>query len=843
MSRRHFLALTTVAAGATTLAGCATFQRDPANALAAERCSLDGAWEVAPVDKDDWLPATVPGCVHTDLLAAGRIPDPFYRDNEASLQWIGQSDWRYRRTFQVPAGVRQRDRVLLRCEGLDTLATLKLNGHVLGSTDNMFRGWEFDVKPLLTDGANEIEITFASPYPVMARRNAEQPLYEWIGSHEPKGRAWVRKEPCSFGWDWGAVLPSCGIWRPIEILGYDEGRLHSFLALQDHSQPGRVGLEVAVEAELVRPVSASARVTLQHAGRLVAKATIPCPGGQGRAALEIKNPQLWWPAGMGRQPLYEVTVELLNPDGQVLGRMTKRIGLRRLELLPPEGALPLRFAVNGVPFFAKGANLIPTDVFVTRVTPERLRRYVADAVAVNMNSLRFWGGGYYEEDALFDACDELGVCVWLDFKFACSAYPAFDDAFLANVRQEARDNLLRLRHHACIAVWCGNNEIGLMTKEKWSDQSMGQADYDKLFKDLLGAEVKALAPQANYVSGSPDCGDVHFWKVWHGGEQFEIYRTLDGFMSEFGFQSFPHPRTIRAFTTEADRVTVLSPVMKWHQRSNNDGNEKIVAMIPNYFKAPKDFESTVWLSQILQGYGIKMGAEHWRQSMPKSMGCVYWQYNDCWPVVSWSSVDYFGRWKALHFLARRFYAPLLVSGLEHPADASIEIFVTSDQLTDTRGQLVWEVTDPQGTVLLRDALPLDIPARTSRRVHVLSLDREAQRHGPANLLTWLRLEVGGRVVSENLVLLARPKEVALPDPKLSFTVQAAGAEHHVTLRSEHPALWAWLDVEDVDAAFSDNFLHVRPDRPVTVVVRPQHPLDRAGLVRALRIRSLFDLSA
>ncbi len=321
------------------------------------------------------------------------------------------------------------------------------------------------------------------------------------------------------------------------------------------------------------------------------------------------------------------------------------------------------------------------------MTPEKLRHYVADAVAVNMNMLRFWGGGYYEEDALYDACDELGILVWSDCEFACSAYPAFDGAFTENVRQEIRDNVRRLRHHPCIAVWCGNNEVSLMTKPKWSDEGMGKTDYDKLFRRLIGGEIKALAPQALYVPGSPEMGDSHYWEVWHGDKTFEAYRTVNGFISEFGFQSFPEPKTVDSFTTNEDRASLRTPIMEWHQRSSGNGNQKISDMMEHYFQPAKDFGSALWLSQITQGYGVKIGVEFWRLNMPKSMGCLYWQYDDCWPVASWSSVDYSGRWKALHYMARRFYAPVLVSGLENTASQSVAIYVTSDLLNSSRGRL------------------------------------------------------------------------------------------------------------------------------------------------------------
>jgi beta-mannosidase len=582
-----------------------------------------------------------------------------------------------------------------------------------------------------------------------------------------------------------------------------------------------------------------AAIVLSHKGETVAKTTVKLPGGTGRSAIEINNPKLWWPAGMGEAALYDVQVELRDAAGKALDTVSRRIGLRTMKLLEKNDQNSLRFEVNGIPFFSKGANWIPADAFSNRVTPEVLRRYVADAVAVNMNTLRFWGGGFYEDEALFDACDEMGICVWLDFKFACSAYPAFDDAFLESVRLEARDNLRHLRDHPCIAVWCGNNEISLMTKKEWSKESMGQADYDKMFKGLLASQVKELAPQANYVSGSPDCGDTHSWQVWHGGKTFDNFRTMTGFMSEFGFQSFPEPRTVRSFTTEEDRASLVTPILTWHQRSPK-GNEKIRDMINTYFNPPKDWESSIWLSQILQGYGIKLGAEYWRQTMPKSMGCVFWQYNDCWPVVSWSSVDYFGRWKALHYMARRFYSPILVSGLENPQNGTIDVFLTSDQLVPCRGTLSWKATNLAGQVLRSEASDLDIPARQSQKVMTLDLADLTRSHGSSHLLTWLKVVVDGQIASNNLVTFTLPKDLQLGDPKLKASIAEAGKDFRVTLAAEQPALWAWLSLEDCDATYSDNFAHVTADTPAQIIVSPERPLTQAQFAKSLRAQSLFD---
>lgn len=520
------------------------------------------------------MPAKVPGCIHTDLLAAGRIPDPFYRDNEQAIQWVGETNWTYRRTFEVSAADLAHDRVLLRCEGLDTLATVRVNGQELARTDNMFRTWKFDAKPVLKAGTNAIEISFESVLPYVQKCNAERTLFEWSGPHEPKGRAWVRKEPCNFGWDWGPVFITFGIWKNIELVTFDEARLDDVAILQDHSDKKSVKLTVQIAAETTRSSALQAVVTVTQDRKRVAQSMVSLTNGKAVSELMVTDPQLWWPAGMRKQPLYEVRVDLLGSNHEVLDSSVKRIGLRTIELLSADKTHSIRFAVNGVPFFAKGANWIPADPFASRVTPEKLRRYLADAVAVNMNTLRFWGGGYYEEDALYDACDEMGVLVWSDCKFACSSYPAFNDTFMENVRQEIQDNVRRLRHHPSIAVWCGNNEISLMTKPEWSNKSMGKADYDKLFSGLIAGEIKALAPQALYVPGSPEVGDLHFWQVWHGGKSFDAYRTFNGFMSEFGFQSFPEPRTVDSYTTDEDRASLHTPIMEWHQRSSGNGNKK-----------------------------------------------------------------------------------------------------------------------------------------------------------------------------------------------------------------------------------------------------------------------------
>jgi beta-mannosidase len=815
---------------------------------AVSRLVLDGAWEVSAADTQDWIPAQVPGFIHTDLLAAGRIPDPFYRDNESNVQWVSEKAWIYRRSFEVPADFRQHEHVLLHCDGLDTLATIRVNGTEIATTDNMFRTWEFDVKELLHAGSNSIEIQFDPVLVFVQARQEERPLPTWAYP----GAAYVRKIPSNFGWDWGPTLITCGIWRSISLLAFDAARWDDVLILQDHSQSGRVGLKVRVAAGPATPAGLKARVTVRTPdGHDEPVAECPLADGTGTAELTIKSPQLWWPAGMGAQPLYTVQVELLDGTGGELDTTTKRIGLRTLETVQQTDQTTMHFVVNGVPFFAKGGNWIPADTFPNRLTKEVLRRYVADAVAANMNTLRFWGGGYYEDDALFDLCDEMGICVWLDFKFACTTYPSFDAAFLESVRHEARDNIRRLRHHPCIAVWCGNNEIMFFRGgNEWTPKKMSEGDYYKLFRDVLGSEVRALAPQSDYVTGSPDCGDVHFWEVWHGDKPFEAYRTIHGFVSEFGFQAFPAPETVRAFTAPEDRESVYSRVMMYHERSNRMyldvqedgkiGTDRIMNLVTMYFREPKDFESTLWLSQITQAYGIEFGAEGWRREMPKSMGCVYWQYNDTWPGTSWSSVDYFGRWKALQYRARHFYAPVLVSGTADAADGQVDLWITSDRLDASRGRLRWCVTDLAGKEHRAGTQTVDVPARKSFLLQRLELKDLVQQYGAANLLVWIALEIDGRTVSDNLIAFAKPKELDLLDPHLQTTVTGNGKEFTVTVSAAHPALWTWLGVAGADARYSDNFVHIRSGAPARIVVTLEQPMSKDAFTRALEARSLFD---
>ncbi len=819
--------------------------------------SLNGDWELRQAGTDDCYPAKIPGCVHLDLLAADAIEDPFYRDNELSVQWISETDWLYSRTFSLDDTILMHNRLLLRCEGLDTLATITINGQQVATTDNMFRTWEFDVKQYVHSGENIIEIAFQAPLPYVRNKEVTvAPLYAWgVGQHKSNGGGWLRKQPSNFGWDWGPMLTTCGIWRTISLLAINNARLQDVHILQDHQADGGVSLDIQASVEQFSSADMSLHFEVRYEEQTVIQERVPYQAGQ-HIHLNIPNPHLWWPHGMGNQPLYEVVVQLFDQDGTMIDIQRKRIGLRTLRLVcqTDEWGESFEFSANGIPFFAKGANWIPADTFVTRLTEADYRRLIEAARDVHMNMLRVWGGGIYEPDIFYDVCDELGICVWQDFMFACSTYPTYDADFMNSVKAEAQDTIRRIRHHASLALWCGNNELeqGLVANE-WTATTMSWADYELLFDDLLKQLVNELAPQTDYWPGSPhsphvnradfgnpDYGDAHNWQVWHGRQPFEFYRTSQHrFVSEFGFQSFPEPQTVEAYTLPQDR-NITSFIMEHHQRSLI-GNSTIVHYMTDWFRLPTSFDMMLWLSQILQGLAIKYAVEHWRRNMPRTMGALFWQINDCWPVASWSSIDFFGRWKALHYMARRFFAPLLISGVEDIERGTVNVYVSSDAGNDQPAQIIWKLTRLDGTIVSEGNTDLTVMGRKSVCVQTLDFKREIEIEGKRNLLLWLSLCLADKVVSSNLVTFARPKHLELPNPGLKADVRRDEQNFKVTVTAERPSLYTWLTLSELDANFSDNFVHLLPGQALEITISglPEN-ISLATVQDRLMILSLTD---
>ena len=824
-----------------------------------KQLDLCGAWTARKKGAAESIAATVPGCIHTDLLHAGKIEDPYYRDNEGQQMWIGETDWLYSRSFTVEPAFLEMPRILLHCDGLDTLASVSVNGHELGKTDNQFRTWEFDVKPYLQAGENSIEICFDSTIPLITAKQQERHLnLTGVGDHRIDGNNYIRKSQCNYGWDWGPMCATAGIWRPISLLAYETARLGDVHITQDHSTANVVGLHVAVSVEQQKSSDLTVRATIFNEGEQIGQTEASVSDGLAEIDLLVENPKLWWPNGMGEQQLYEVKIELLE-NNAVIDSDSKTIGLRTLLLdrHPDQWGESFQFVVNGKPFFAKGANWIPADTFVTRITPEWYEYLIKSAADAHMNMLRVWGGGIYEDDVFYEFCDRYGICIWQDFMFACSAYPAFDESYMANVKIEAEENVKRLRHHPCIALWCGNNELEQipgMIGEPDEPGVMSWDEYKALFDVLLPEVVKQYDPDGSYWPSSPHspqgerkdwmnptCGDAHLWEVWHGRKPFEWYRGCEHrFNSEFGFQSFPEPEVVNSYTIPEDR-NITSYIMEWHQRSQI-GNDAILQYMLSWFQLPTSFNKLLWLSQILQGMGMKYAVEHWRRSMPRGMGTLYWQINDCWPVASWSSIDYPGNWKALHYMARDFFAPLLVSALEDSKTGAVEVHVTSDLLEDCSGTVRWTLTDTAGKVLAEDSFECGtIAASANSNVGDLNFAAQLKEHGGRQLLLWLDLLVDEKSVSQNFVTFIRPKHLTLQEPELAAEIQEVGkGDFLLKITAQKPALWTWPDLPGVHASYSNRFFHLRPGQTAEVLIHPEHPMSLDEFKATLTLSSLID---
>ena len=825
--------------------------------------SLDGPWRLRRHKDRRSIGAHVPGCVHLDLLRAGKIPDPFFRDQERAVKWIENEDWVYDRSFVVSPELLTRRRILLRCEGLDTLAEVSLNRRKLGDTDNMFRFYEWDITNLLRRGRNTITIRFRSTLrhgaPLYRRHRL---IVSAEAGREYRVRAFFRKEQCNYGWDWGPALVTSGIWRPICLLGFDVARLAGLSLRQDHSRRGEVS--VHVNAGVERAIAAGALLavaSLDHLGKTVAEARAPVPRtGPARLCLRVRRPRLWWPHGLGEQPLYHLRVRLLDRNGRILDEQTRRVGLRTLRLVREADANgeSFCFAANGVRFFAKGANWIPADTFAPAVTPERTRDLLCSARDAHMNMLRVWGGGIYESDVFYDLCDELGICVWQDFMFACAAYPLYDRGFLDNVRREAEDQVARLGHHACLALWCGNNELEggkANSQARWEHGRMPYRDYDRLFDKLLPKVVRSLAPETDYWPSSPHSphgkrddrenprwGDAHLYRVQLQGLPLENFRTYQTrFMSEFGgFTCLPHPRTVAAFTLPGDRE-LNHPILAGHEKCKRSTG-RTFAYVLDWFRMPRDFNSANWLGQILCGFSLEYTIEHLRRQMPRTMGALYWMLNDTWPCSSFSSVDYFGRWKAPHYSIKRAFAPVAVSGIEDLQRELVEIHAVNDLPRAVDGRLTWTVIHVAGRVLGRGTRRVRLSSQTHAHLTDLDMRPFLTRFTPEEILVFFSLVSDRpRTISRNLAFFQPPRLMALVDPRLSATVRATtpGA-FDVAVRARTPAVHVWLDVDGLDTRFSDTFFHLPPGQPVRIGVVPRSPTSLGALRRRLRLRSLFD---
>jgi beta-mannosidase len=821
-----------------------------------------------PAGFGDWMPAVVPGCVHTDLLRAGKIPDPFYGTNEKGLQWIEHTDWEYRSSLVADDALLAHERVELAWKGLDTFAEVFVNGASVLRADNMFRSWRVDVRARLRRGPNDVVVRFRSPIA------AVKPAYDALPYHLPAINdqapemvsMFARKAPYHYGWDWGPRFVTSGIWRPVTVEAWDGARLDDVQVVQRELTDARARLAVTALVQATR--AGKAAVTVDVAGGAAAPVTVAAtlaPGGNRvTAEIVIDKPERWWPNGLGAQKLYTVDTTLtLEGQAAPAGARATRVGLRTVEVVSARDKDGKSFTikVNGAPVFMKGANYVPADSFVDRVTPDRRRALLQAAADAHMNMLRVWGGGIYEDDRFYDLADELGLLVWQDFMFACSMYPG-DDAFLENVRAEAVENVRRLRNHASLALWAGNNEIEAAWAQwgwQWkfhlgkAAQEAIERGYKRVFDDILPRVVAAEDPGRFYTPSTPSAnepgvppnklgwGDNHYWGVWHAEAPYTDYAThTSRFMSEYGFQSFPTLDSVARYAPPSS-FSIDSPVMLSHQRHPR-GNQLVRTYMERDFRVPKDFGAFLYLSQVLQATVIKFGAEAHRRAWPYNAGSLYWQLDDCWPVASWSGIDYYGRWKALQYAARRFFAPVLVSAVEE--SGNLRVYVVNDRRTDVKAHLTLRLVDLDGKELSRREL--GVVAKPTSSAVVWSTWKRDVLHGadPSHVVFVAELsEEGGAPLGRDLFTFVKTRDLALPTPELQLAVQstAAGATVRVTARRFARAVY--LSTTTGAGTFSDNFFDLLPGESVTVDWKPSPgdaPLDAAHLSAAIRTMTVRD---
>ncbi|MFI5356277.1 MAG: glycoside hydrolase family 2 protein [Opitutales bacterium] len=822
------------------------------------------AWRFRDATKHSaWRRAVVPGCVHRDLQRHGLIPDPFFGTNELDLQWIEERDWEYRATFQVPAALLTEEFVDLVCDGLDTLATVWLNGRQVASSDNMFTPLRVPVQPGLRAGRNELRIRFASAGRAVRTLRPSHRPQEF---NDPVGRGSVlRKEQCQFGWDWAPRLLTAGIWRDLRLEAWSHFRLADVRIAQAHVADGSVILTVTPEPAGPKK-SVTYYVTLSLDGQVVAEVSGP---GQNLKS-KIPHPQLWWPNGHGPQPLYTLEVVARDAGGGELDRWSRRLGLRTvvLDRTPDKLGETFRFVVNGRPLFIKGSNWVPAHSFVAGLTRADYARDLHAAAAAHLNLLRVWGGGIYEDEAFYDLCDELGLLVWQDFMFACTLYPG-DRAFLASVRAEADAQVRRLRHRACLALWCGNNEIETLNWATLQREPALRRNYDALFHRTLPAAVAAHDGVTAYWPTSPSrgpgrsndytatrlgetSGDTHFWEVWGVGrspKDYEKWRFR--FVSEFGMQSFASPSMQAAFCPPGE-TNVLGPVMDHHQK-HTMGNAIVLDHVSRHYRYPKDQAALCYLSELNEAWSVQAAVEHWRRHMPHCMGAIYWQLNDCWPVTSASSIEFDGRWKALHHAARRFFAPALASahvpGVEtailgnyrRSSVRRVDLYTVYDAPAPTAGVLLWDLWHVDGHILDSGRKKVRLRYGQSMRQRTLDLAAPLAAHGRDHLYLRLALEIDGARVSEETVFLTLPRFVALPRGKTALTIRRI-APDQVLLGFRSPVFQHRLGFElpGLEHRASDNFFDLYPREKKEVCVKFARPVAQGVVSKALTFRTLAD---
>ena len=811
--------------------------------------NLHEGWKFRQARLTNWYPATVPGVVHTDLLQNKIIEDPFFRLNERGLQWIDKEDWVYETCFTLAADMMRKENMELVFEGLDTYADVYLNDECILKADNMFRCWSIPVRQYIREENNILKVYFHSPVKIDVPKWDALP-YQYPASNDQsengglfnkKISIFARKAGYHYGWDWGPRLVTSGIWRPVYIRAWSDLRINDVFIEQKEVGAGRAVIAGHVELDADKDMNGVlVTITDEVTGRVLGEWQADLKRGTNRVTVDfvLHKPKLWWSNGLGEPFLYRFRTDIIA-GGELLDSKTERVGIRSLKVVhqPDKDGHTFYIELNGRPVFAKGANYIPSDNFLPRVTPENYKRTILDAAGVNMNMLRVWGGGIYENDVFYDLCDEYGIMIWQDFMFACSMYPA-EGALLDNIHQEAVDNVKRLRNHACIALWCGNNEcqdawLGWGWKCEIERQNKEYADkiwaqYRQQYHVTLPGVVREYAPGTFYwpsspfafegeMSGTTD-GDRHYWSVWHGKAPISDYDSEKSrFFSEYGFQSFPEFESVKRYAPYPEDWDIRSEVMMSHQRGGDHANGLIETYLLNEYKKPRDFRAFLYMNHVLQGDAIKTAIESHRRQMPYNMGTLFWQHNDCWPVASWASRDYYGRWKAQHYYVRKAYDDILISSVVEGDD--LKVYAVSDRLENTSGQLQLQVCQFDGTVVHHWGKSVGISGNDSRVCFSAPLAKLLE--GADRGTVYVRVDYtdkSGRVYHNNYYL-GKQKDMDYPKVDLQTEVRSIEGGYEVMVSADKFARAVCLSVADNESVYSDNYFDVQPKSSVQVQVR------------------------
>ena len=829
---------------------------------------LDSNWEFRMSGDEKWLPAKVPGTVHTDLLENNIIADPYFGSNETGLQWIEKCNWEYRCFFDCSGNLLGKTNILLKFEGLDTYALVYLNDSLVITANNMFRTWETDVKSLLKQKSNKLLILFDSS--VNEGIKAGNSLSYKLPGDE---RVFTRKAAYQYGWDWGPRFVTCGVWKPVKIMAWDNCRIENIHISTDSIDMNSLLAQLSLSLEVFSPDNSKYKIKITNQGndKVLLNSETYFKSGKNNfnSFFEIEDAKLWWCNGIGVPYLYSLLIELTGKEQHKVIKEIKT-GIRTIKLCQDENKF--YFKLNGLPLIVKGANIIPPDNFLSRIPDKKYLSIINNAVVANMNMLRVWGGGVYADNFLLDYCDEKGILIWQDFMFACAMYPG-DSSFTENVKHEAIDNIRRMRNHPCLALWCGNNEIdegwhnwGWQKQYGYNEQDSAQIwnNYIKIFHDILYEAVKQNDPQHSYISTSPkigwghpeslENGDSHYWGVWWGMEPFDVYEKKTGnFMSEYGFQAFPDIATLSECMKKDDiriefeekNVPVTSEAMKIHQK-HSAGFQTIQTYMEREYRIPSGIENYIYVSQLLQAYGIKKAIDAHRKTGSHCMGTLYWQLNDCWPVVSWSSVDWYDRWKALHYFVKKAYQDTVIriNCSQGYTKCRIEAEVYNPELRSLfnkqngkynemsrqHGSIQYKVIDFDGnvykySVVEGTATEFQLPADCSDKY-------------PDNLMINAKYYIGKNLISEDNFYFSPPKELKLPVTKVKYTVNKTKSGFTIELSSPKLAKNVYLSVNDKNAFFSDNYFDLIPGD--TVIVKCKTGISEDVFKSSLKIKSLVD---